>query len=250
MAALDGPTALRFHSPMPKCHQTWTVLRHGGIQKVTENIWCVEGSLPGPPIPRTMTIVRLADGRLIIHSAVALNDASMREIEAWGRPSFLVVPGIGHRLDAKIYKDRYPAVVVMCPPGARKNVEEVLRVDRTDIDFGDPNVVWETLDGTGGREGALTVRSSAGTTIILNDTMMNMAPIAGFKGLIGRVMGFIGPTKLPPIPKMLLVKNKGALRAHFERLGATPGLRRIIVSHGAIVSDGAAAPLRRVAATI
>lgn len=235
---------------MPKCHQTWTVLPHGGLQEVTEDIWCVEGSLPGPPIPRTMTMVRLADGRLVIHSAVALNDASMKQIEAWGRPSFLVVPGIGHRLDAKIYKDRYPAIVVMCPPGARKNVETVLSVDRTDIDFGDPNVAWEALDGTGEREGVLTVRSSVGTTLILNDTMMNLAPIAGFKGLISGVMGFVGPTKLPPIPKMLLVKNKAALRAHFERLAATPGLRRIIVSHGAIVSAEPAAALRSVAATI
>jgi len=235
---------------MPKFHQTWTVLRHGRLQKVSENIWCVEGSLPGPPIPRAMTIVRLEDGRLIIHSAIALDDASMQEIEAWGRPAFLVVPGLGHRLDAKIYKDRYPGLVVMCPPGARENVEAAVHVDRTDFDFGDPHVTWQTLDGTGGREGALTVRSASGTTLVLNDTMMNMAPIPGIKGRIPRIMGFIGPTKLPPIPKLLLVKDKAALRQHFERLSNTPDLRRIIVSHGTMVVDEPAAALRRVALSL
>ena len=235
---------------MPKAHQTWTVLPHGAIEKVAENIWRVEGSLPGPPIPRTMTIVRLSDGRLIIHSAVALDEPSMKEIESWGKLAFLLVPGIGHRLDAKIYKDRYPWITVMCPAGAQERVEQVLRVDRTDIDFADPNVTWATLDGTGGREGVLTVRSTGGTTLLLNDTMMNMAPLPGVKGFIGRLMGFIGPTKLPPLPKRLLVKEKPALRAHFERLAATPDLRRIIVGHGAVVSDGAADALRRVAATI
>jgi hypothetical protein len=235
---------------MPKFHQSWTVLPHGGLQKVTENIWCVEGSLPGPPISRTMTVVRLGGGRLIMHSAIALDNASMREIEGWGRPAFLVVPGLGHRLDAKIYKDRYPDLVVMCPPGARKNVEAAVHVDRSDFEFHDPDVTWQTLDGTGGREGVLMVRSTSGTTLILNDTMMNMAPIPGFKGRIPALMGFIGPAKLPPLPKLLLVKDKAALGAHFERLSTTPDLRRIVVSHGAMVVDDPAAALHRLAGSL
>ena len=34
----------------------------------------------------------------------------------------LVVPGGFHRLDAKIYKARYPQVKVLCPAGARQKV--------------------------------------------------------------------------------------------------------------------------------
>ena len=80
--------------------------------------------------------------------------------------------------------------------------------------------------------------------------MMNMRPVPGLKGMISKAMGFIGPTKLPPIPKLLLVKDKAALRTHFEKLSAIPNLRRIIVSHGAIVSDDPSAALKRLAASL
>ena len=40
--------------------------------------------IPGISIKRSMTLVRLADSRLVIWSAVALDAASMAEIEAWG----------------------------------------------------------------------------------------------------------------------------------------------------------------------
>jgi hypothetical protein len=235
---------------MPKAHTSWTVHRHGPIEKLTDNVWRVVGSMSGPPIPRTMVLVRLRDGRIVVHSAVALDEATMKEIEAWGTLAYLLVPGIGHRLDAPAYKARYPAMVVMCPPGARKNVEEVVPVERTDVAFDDPDVSWTTLGGTGDREGALTVRSPQGTSLVLNDTMMNMPHGPGFGGLVGRVIGFTGPTKLPPVTRLLLIKDKSALRADFERLATTPDLRRIVPSHGDVVSDDPAGALRRVASTL
>ena len=53
----------------------------------------------------------------------------MKEIEAFGTPSVLVVPNGFHRLDAKVFKDRYPAMRVYCPAGDRKKVEQVVKVD-------------------------------------------------------------------------------------------------------------------------
>lgn len=235
---------------MPKAYSTWTVHRHGPIEKLAPNIWRVVGSMPGPPIPRTMVLVRLRDGRIIVHSAIALDEASMKEIEAWGTLAYLLVPGIGHRLDAPAFKARYPTLIVMCPPGAKKNVGEVLPVDRTDIVFDDPDVTWRVLEGTAGREGALTVRSAQGTSLVINDMFMNMSHIPGFNGFIGRAIGFTGPIKLPPITKFMLVKDKGALRADLQRLADTPDLQRIVPSHGDVVTSDPAGALRRVAATV
>lgn len=198
-----------------------------------------------------MVLVRLRDGRMVVHSAVALDEASMKEVEALGPLAFLFVPGIGHRLDAPAFKARYPSMTVMCPPGARKSVEEVVAVDRTDVAFDDPDVTWRTLDGTAEREGALSIRASQGTSLVLNDTMMNMPHIAGFGGLIGRLIGFTGPVKLPPITRLLLVKDRAALRADLERLAAeTPDLRRIIPSHGDVVTEDPPGALRRVASRL
>src|SRR5258706_13625907 len=111
---------------MPKAHTTWKVLPHGPIEKLSDRLWRVEGELDS--IRRVMSIAKRADGTLVIHNAISLDDAEMAEIEAWGTPSVLLVPNGFHRLDAKVFADRYPNAKVLCPTGARKKVEQVVPV--------------------------------------------------------------------------------------------------------------------------
>ena len=67
---------------MATAHQEWTVLDHRPIQRLEENLWCVTGSLPGMALKRVMTLVRLDDGRIVIHSAVALDSEQFQEPSA------------------------------------------------------------------------------------------------------------------------------------------------------------------------
>ena len=233
---------------MPKAYSTWTVHRHGPIEKLTPNLWRVVGSMSGPPVPRTMVLVRLRDGRVIVHSAVALDDAAMKEIEAWGTPAFLVVPNGGHRMDAKIFKDRYPGMHVIAPPGSKAKVEEVTKVDDSGASLGEDGVRYEVLDGTKGREGVLFVRSAAGTTLVFNDTLMNMKSLPGFSGTLMGLFGFTGPAPKVAFPaRVALVADKRALRSHLERLADTQDLTRIEVGHGAPVTEHPAEALRAAA---
>ena len=212
----------------------WTILPHGVIEKLEHNLWRIEGTLPrNPPFKRVMTVARLADGRLVIHNAICLGDEERKQVEAFGTPAFLIVPGAKHRLDAAAFKARYPAVVVACPPGAKKSVEERLKVDTTEPDFGDDTVRWHALDGVGGGEGVLEVRSSGKVTLVFNDAVMNVRPIGGFTGLLFRLVGFT--SKAPKVTrpaKFFLVKDKAALRSNLEKLAALPNLSRVVVSHG------------------
>jgi hypothetical protein len=50
-----------------------------------------------------MVLARMRDGRVVVDNAIALDDASMRELEAWGEPSVLIIPNRYHRQDARIY---------------------------------------------------------------------------------------------------------------------------------------------------
>jgi hypothetical protein len=216
----------------------WNALPHGKLEKVDDNVWRVEGTLPRGGPPRVMTIVRLADGRLVLHSAIALGDAEMKELEALGKPSFLVVPNGAHRLDAPGYKERYPDMKVIAPPGSRAKVEEVVKVDDTAGAFGDDAVTYEPIDGT--VEGALIVRSPGGATLVLNDAIMNMpkGTVKGFGGFVTGVLGFMGPEpKVVPLAKVFVYKDKKAARAKLEKLADTPGLARIIVSHGNMITE-------------
>ncbi|HZH03491.1 MAG TPA: hypothetical protein VEY30_06880 [Myxococcaceae bacterium] len=69
---------------MAKAHETWTVLKHDPIEKLAENLWRVKGALPGMSLKRNMVVARLSSGGLVIHNGIALDEASMRELEAWG----------------------------------------------------------------------------------------------------------------------------------------------------------------------
>ena len=100
---------------MTRAFREWKVLPHGKLTQIDENILTVVGEIHMPlmDLPRRMTVVRLSDSRLVVFSAIALDDDEMRQLEEFGRPAFLVVPSDKHRLDAKIWKDRYPSMQVV-----------------------------------------------------------------------------------------------------------------------------------------
>ena len=232
---------------MPKIFEDWTVLPHGRLTEIDDGILTVTGDIDMPltHFQRRMTVVRLSGGDLVIFSAIALDEAQMQKLEAFGKPTWLVVPGDHHRTDAKVWKDRYPSLRVIAPNGARKAVEEAVPVDACEADFHDPAVTFLTVAGTGGHEAALVVRRTSGTTLIVNDLIGNMDKGAGF---MLRLMGFAGDEPNIPAPiKLGLAGDKGALREQLLGWAAEPALKRIIVSHGEPIATGAGDELRRLA---
>jgi hypothetical protein len=229
----------------------WKVLPHEPLRKLEGNLWTVTGSLEGMPLTRVMTIARLGDGRLVIHNAMALEEAAMKEIEALGEPAFVLVPNGYHRIDAPRYKHRYPSAKVLCPEGVRKKVEDVVEVSGTYEDLPkDDRVKLAYLDGVGRGEGYLEVRSDDGVSLVFNDVMFNTPHQPGFSGFVLRMMGSTGPAKVTRIAKLFLVKDRAALRAQLLRLAETQDLKRLVIMHGDMVTEGAPAVLRQVAGTL
>ena len=238
---------------MTAVHDTWEVLPHGPVTAIDDGILTVTGRIPLPlvELERRMTVVRLSDGSTIIYSAVALAEDAMKQIERLGTPRYLVVPGDAHRLDAKIYKERYPRLRVLTPPGAKDRVEKVVPVDATEADFGDPDVTWQTIAGAGGHEAALVVRRASGATLIVSDLIANLRRKGGFEGWMLHAMGFGGDApQVPTVERVLMVENKAKLRQQFLEWAAIPDLRRIIMSHGKPIEHGAAQALRDLADTL
>src|SRR5258706_6549816 len=107
---------------MPQPFSEWKVLPHGKLTAIEDNMLTVVGEIPMAvgDMERRMTVVRLRDGRLVVFSAVALDEEEMRALEEFGAPAFLIVPNDPHRLDSKIWKDRYPGMRVIAPKGSRE----------------------------------------------------------------------------------------------------------------------------------
>lgn len=231
----------------------WKVLPHGKLSEIDDNILTVTGEIHMPlmDLPRRMTVVRLNDSRLVIFSAIALDDDEMAALEGYGRPAFLIVPSDKHRLDAKIWKDRYPLMQVATPEGARVKVEETVHIDTVAPRFDDPNLQFMAVPGTRGHEAALVVRTKNGTTLVLNDLVGNIRNESGFGGWLLRLAGFAGEEPhIPKVVKMMLVEDTAALRAQLLEWAEIESLKRILVSHGSPIEDNPRQTLRDLARSL
>jgi len=232
---------------MPKAFDSWQVSPHRPIEKLEPNLWRVEGDLPSGNGTRVMTIVKLKSGGLLIHNAIALEEEVMKEIESFGTPEILVVPSGFHRLDAKVYKDRYPKLKVLSPAGSKKKVEQVVKVDDVYTGTIDDTVSVTHLDGMKEHEGVMLVEHDGNKTLVFNDCINNLPPISG-------VMGFmLSPTGMPAVPRItrwFILKDAKSFRGQLEKLASTPGLSRIIVSHGAPMTDKPGDVLKTVASRL
>jgi len=212
-------------------HKEWTVLPHGGITFLTERIATVVGELKMPlmKLPRRMSVVRLKSGNLVIFSAIALREPEMAQLEAFGRPIFLVVPSQMHRLDAAAYARRYPLMTVVAPRAGAEKIGEVVRIDSSSPDFGDPTVRYVEIAA----DSALEVDGDDGLTVVVNDLIGDIHGESGIGGWLLRTMGFAGDEAHVPAPvKLLMGKHKTEVAQQFRQWAARPDLRRIIVSHG------------------
>lgn len=226
----------------------WTVLPHGPLQQREENLWDVEGDLPDMPLKRRMVLARFADGGLLIHSALCLDEPTLREVEALGEPAVLVVPNGWHRLDAHAWAARYPRMRVFCPQRAVRRVRQVVEVHGTYESFpADPSVTMEPLEGAP-HEGVLRVRSGDRVSLAFADAVMNNPHGTGLWWRLYRLLDATGGPRVTRMFKLVATSDRTALKDHLLRLAATPGLSRLIPCHGLVV-EGEAAPaaLRRAA---
>jgi hypothetical protein len=237
---------------MPRMHTAWRVLPHRPLAQLSERVWRLEGDLEGMPMKRVMTIVRRGDGGLVVHNAIAADDPTMAAVAKLGEIRTILVPNGFHRLDARVFHERFPAAQVVCPSGARAKVEQVVPVNATyDAVPADGVVELQTFDGTKAREGAMIVRDGDGTTVVLNDIVFNMPHAPGIQGFVLKnIMGSSGGVKITRIARLFLVADKAGVRAHLERLAALPDLRRVIVSHHETIDRAPGRALAEAAATL
>lgn len=231
----------------------WRVLDNGPLEKLEENLWEVEGSVPGMPLKRRMTVVRLGDGSLVVHNAICLEEQAQRELDAWGPVRFVIVPNGWHRMDAPAYAARYPDAKLLCADPARKAVSKRVRVDgNLSVLPADPTLTHVALEGSSIGEHVLTVRSGRRTSLVFNDTVFNLPKLPGFKGFVYGLMGSTGAPKVTPLMRAVSVRDRAALRRHLETLADTPGLERIIPGHGFLAEGPHAAHhvMRAVAASL
>jgi hypothetical protein len=233
---------------MAKPPRPWTVTRHDPIDKLEENLWTISGDVPGLPFSRRMTIIKQSDGTLVFYNAIPLDDASLAEVKAWGKPSVLIVPHDGHMIDARSFAERLDLKIYGPKECAAKTKERAPMAGTLEDLPTDPSYRIEPVAGVKNGEPALFVNSPGGrTNLLLSDVIMNNTKDS--IGLFPRMMGFAGAAKIVPVFRMMFLKDKAALKAQLQKWADVPGLARLVPCHGRAIADAPPA-LRSAADTL
>ena len=218
------------------------------LRPLAENLWVVDRpqSFYGLPVGTRMTVMRLADGRLLLHSPVALDAELRAQLDAIGRVSFAVAPNRVHHLYAGDVARAYPEARLWVAPGLeRKRPDLVFDAVLTD----DAPTEWSDEVGQvffRGRpyENEVVFYHRASRTLILCDLAFNFGPrTATPTRLLMKLLrsyGRLGPSTLDP----LLIRDRRAARESLEHILAWD-FDRIIVAHGDVLERGGHEILRR-----
>ena len=226
----------------------WPRRKHGPLQSLSSSVSRVEGPVPGTLVSRQMIVVRDDQRRLLLHSAIALDESRQRELEQLGTTTWLVVPNGYHRLDAPAYKARYPSLSVIAPSGAAPRVKQVVHVDLLYEQFPPhPMIRFHVAPWPNPMEGVLEIRSAEGTTLVFNDLVF-VPPRSGVSSWPYRL--FKSGPQVPWLAKRMIMADASRLREWLLRLSSAERLVCVVPGHGDPILDDAPAALRAIAASI
>jgi hypothetical protein len=235
---------------MAKARREWTVVGHEPIEKVDDNLWLVQGMVPGASFPRRMCIVRRSDGTLLFFHAIPLEEAALAEVQAWGKPADLVVAHHQHAMDAHAFSRKLGLRVYGPRAVAAKLAGRVDLAGGLEDVPSDPAVVVGEVPGSRLGEAVLTVRSGGGarTSLLFADVVQNGDPAS--LPWVFRTLGFAGGPKVVPAYRLLFIRDRPAVKAALVEWSRIPGLARLVPCHGRTVTEGAAAALAAAAADL
>ncbi|WP_017303494.1 hypothetical protein [Spirulina subsalsa] len=231
------------------------VFPHSEIQKLAPNLWHVTGVLGFTP--REMVIYRLPDGELLIHSAIALNEAGMAALESLGTPTLMIVPNRIHRLDAAVYKQRYPQLQVITPQVAKPYVEEIVAVDGIAEEILPPlGIICHHPEGIRPQELVFELPLSTGKALIFTDILFNLTEsylqqYVPDRQFILHWLGAAGYFGITALGKRVFLTDQPTYQQWLLTLAdCIPSLQIISVAHGEPITENCSQRLREAAARL
>lgn len=217
------------------------------MEQLAPDLWTTTAPLRflGLEVGTRMTVVRLPDGGLFLHSPVSATPELLREVESLGSVAYLVAPNKLHHLYVGEWKAAFPDAAIHAAPGLEEKRKD-LAIAAILGDAPDPG--WKDvidqvfMPGFAfANEVVFFHRPSA--TLIVTDIAFNLgaeAPLATrlFIRSVGR-LGELGPT----LVEKLAIRDRAAFRTALERILEWP-FDRVLVTHGMVVETGGREKLR------
>lgn len=224
------------------------------LREIANDLWVTDRSLRfggfggfgGMEIGTRMTVVRLADGSLFLHSPVGLDDALRAELEARGTPRHVVAPNKMHHLFAGEYPAAWPEAKLYGAPGLDEKRKDL----RFDAILGDePEPAWKGEIDQALVNGIpimneVVFRHAASRTLLVTDLAFNVGPDSHWMTKLGfRMLGAYGRFG-PTVMEKLFARDRAAMRASLERI-LEWDFDRVVVTHGQVLESGGREGLRQ-----
>lgn len=227
---------------------------------VAPGLWIVDGPpirmrFPlGLQVPFTtrMTLVRLSDGGLWVHSPTRLTPALAEQVAALGPVRHLVAPNFIHYAGIPAWSAAFPEARCWGAPGVEARAAQHGVSLRLDAALGDaPPPEWsadldQLLFGGSAVMREVVFFHRASRTAVLTDLIENFEAHRvhpRWRWLL-RLSGAVDPDGKAPMDMRASFRDRDAARASLERLLAWEP-ERVILAHGRWYTQGGAAELRR-----
>ncbi|MCJ2127107.1 DUF4336 domain-containing protein [Methylobacterium sp. J-077] len=213
------------------------------LKPVAEGVWIVDSGplrVLGLPLPVRMTVIRLGDGTLWLHTPTRYEAGLHRAIAALGPIRHLVAPNIAHWTFVKAWQSHCPEALTWAAPNLRERGpvrRSGLRIDRVLTDTAAPGWASDLRQivvpgGLGFREVAFFHGRSR--TLVLTDLVVNLEPAkmpALLRPLL-RLAGMTAPHGQPPPYLRFVIKlqQREAARAAADIVAREPTI--VIFAHG------------------
>lgn len=209
---------------------------------VAPDLWVVDGgpmSVAGMPIPIRMTVIRLADGSLVLHSPTRFSFPLRAQLEALGPVRHLVAPNTAHWSFMKEWQGHFPDATSWVAPTLKERpaVQKAgLKIDQVLAD-GAP-AAWNgeievvVVRGRPIAEAVLFHRASR--SMVLTDLVVNVEPekLPGLLKIGARLVGSAAPGGKAPIYARAAFKAGGSEAAAAAQRLVALDPERVIFAHG------------------
>jgi hypothetical protein len=221
----------------------------GKLQSFADSLWTSSTTIrfAGMWFPHVMTVIRLADGSLVLHSPCFPSVDLHAQVRQLGDVAHVVAPNWFHDLYLKEYKRSYPEATFWGPPFLRRRAPRL--IDRVIEDT--TQTPWSSEMPHTVIRGLLTfdevvffhIRTR---TAIVADLLMNVAadrttPL--YTRLMYKVSGVDGKLAVAPYLRWFSLTNRAEQRRAAQRLVQWQP-ERLIVGHGLPICDDATTRLR------
>lgn len=219
------------------------------MKKLAENIWTHEDQMPlmGTTLRLRTTIVKLASGKLWVHSPINLSSVLKAEIDDLGEVGYIVGPNNAHNMWIKQWHQAFPDAKLFVSAGIPKKIK--LQPGVYEILDAESAKTWsEDMDsvfmGNTPMFNETDFLHKSSRSLIVTDIIQNHNDPTpkGLGGLVTRCimrpLGFKGHCTAPPLNMGFMVKDKAAFKTYIETLRSWE-FDRIIVTHGDVIEDNA-----------